>query len=973
MSPLSAEEPHASRSPRTRSRAVSRRSCRALLVHSAVVFGIAVPAQAATLRVPLDFGTIHEGLAAAAPDDTVLVAPGTYTDAVDGSFAFDPTRYCGRVEPRVTLRSEAGPGNTRIHAPQSEVFQTFALVAAAGGYAFQRQGRDEPWARIEGFTISADSGTTGGCAFVSTWVRITDCVFEGLTSAPRFEGDSTEGAAIRSINTDLQVYGTVFRDCSAAAGGAVRSRKDGASIHLLFQDCRFENCSGRAVELLGQSDGDFGAEFSGCEFLGNSGGAVLMTSGGFALRNCRVEGTTGAGAVRFANCRGAWIEDCTFVGNDSPDHAVVQVTGVAQDVEDGSKTIRTSVFRSNFGKTGCIDWSVVGGSVLRNLFIDNSGEVASAGSFSSSRLLEVAGNLFVENGPGELAAISSPERVASSCNVTWQNEGTLPAVAGYIEVDPQLCDPQAGVPTLAASSPCFAANRLGSCGDVGPLGTGCPHLGTTTVSVESAPPGRAVRIDGESHWTPTFATRLPGSVVSLGSESIQAGAAGERFVWESWSDAGEIVHDIEVAESPSLSTAAFSREFLLRTTSEGGGTASPVESWLQEGTSAVVTATPDVHRQFSLWTGSGPGSYTGSSNPAVVTMDGPVTEHATFSVASYPVTISTGAGGTASPPSGTFPAQSTLEIRATPGPAHGFATWVGSGDGSYSGPNPVATITVDGPITQLAAFSPIAAGFDFALSASETDPSVTVGQPANGWREIYFWVTCVDRGLAAFEAEVETDLVVEGFVPRNGVLDAGSGRRLLLAIPDCPSGEGVNFLLGSWNVFDSGGEICLVAAAESGNLAAVDCTLPDPLLWADPVVTGFNSLGSPPCVNGERGCTLAAADPVRLEWSSGEESATAVGVVETDVASPVPNPFDAGTTLRFSTERAGPVRVDIFDVHGRLVRRLLDRNLDAGQHEFRWDGRDERQVSVAPGVLFARFDLSGDVRIKKLVRIAGTR
>ena len=41
---------------------------------------VTVPVHAVTLRVPSEYGTINEGLSAAAFGDTVLVAPGTYTD-----------------------------------------------------------------------------------------------------------------------------------------------------------------------------------------------------------------------------------------------------------------------------------------------------------------------------------------------------------------------------------------------------------------------------------------------------------------------------------------------------------------------------------------------------------------------------------------------------------------------------------------------------------------------------------------------------------------------------------------------------------------------------------------------------------------------------------------------------------------------------------------------------------------------------
>lgn len=67
-----------------------------------------------------------------------------------------------------------------------------------------------------------------------------------------------------------------------------------------------------------------------------------------------------------------------------------------------------------------------------------------------------------------------------------------------------------------------------------------------------------------------------------------------------------------------------------------------------------------------------------------------------------------------------------------------------------------------------------------------------------------------------------------------------------------------------------------------------------------------------------------------------------------------PNPFNPSTTLRLQLERAGHLRLDIVDVNGRRVRRLLDRAVDAGPLAVDWDGRDDAGQTVATGVYLAR-------------------
>jgi hypothetical protein len=81
-----------------------------------------------------------------------------------------------------------------------------------------------------------------------------------------------------------------------------------------------------------------------------------------------------------------------------------------------------------------------------------------------------------------------------------------------------------------------------------------------------------------------------------------------------------------------------------------------------------------------------------------------------------------------------------------------------------------------------------------------------------------------------------------------------------------------------------------------------------------------------------------------------------------------PNPFRAGTSIRFVTPGAGPVAIRVFDAAGRLVRRLDD-HLAAGPHEVRWDGRDEEGRAVPSGVLFYEVSANGTRLKGRMVRL----
>lgn len=71
-----------------------------------------------------------------------------------------------------------------------------------------------------------------------------------------------------------------------------------------------------------------------------------------------------------------------------------------------------------------------------------------------------------------------------------------------------------------------------------------------------------------------------------------------------------------------------------------------------------------------------------------------------------------------------------------------------------------------------------------------------------------------------------------------------------------------------------------------------------------------------------------------------------------------PNPFNATTHLRFFLNHPTSVHVAIYNVQGQRVRTLVDTPLDAGVHQMRWDGRDERGHLVATGPYFVRFRIA---------------
>ncbi|MFQ5511166.1 MAG: M28 family peptidase [Candidatus Krumholzibacteriia bacterium] len=83
-----------------------------------------------------------------------------------------------------------------------------------------------------------------------------------------------------------------------------------------------------------------------------------------------------------------------------------------------------------------------------------------------------------------------------------------------------------------------------------------------------------------------------------------------------------------------------------------------------------------------------------------------------------------------------------------------------------------------------------------------------------------------------------------------------------------------------------------------------------------------------------------------------------------------PNPFNPATTIRFNVPEPGArATLKIYDVTGREVATLLDREWVVGRRAVRWDGIDRRGAPVATGIYFYRLQAAGRTISRKLAVI----
>jgi len=83
-----------------------------------------------------------------------------------------------------------------------------------------------------------------------------------------------------------------------------------------------------------------------------------------------------------------------------------------------------------------------------------------------------------------------------------------------------------------------------------------------------------------------------------------------------------------------------------------------------------------------------------------------------------------------------------------------------------------------------------------------------------------------------------------------------------------------------------------------------------------------------------------------------------------------PNPFNPVTKVAYSVKEAGPVTIEVYNVAGKVVRTLLDTDVDAGASGFVvWNGADDGGERCASGVYFYRINAAGFSESRKMIML----
>ncbi|HPS38772.1 MAG TPA: C25 family cysteine peptidase [Candidatus Cloacimonadota bacterium] len=131
---------------------------------------------------------------------------------------------------------------------------------------------------------------------------------------------------------------------------------------------------------------------------------------------------------------------------------------------------------------------------------------------------------------------------------------------------------------------------------------------------------------------------------------------------------------------------------------------------------------------------------------------------------------------------------------------------------------------------------------------------------------------------------------------------------------------------------------------------------------ASQVFTLSYAVGATP-VNIEDSITISSNDPtnpaiqisVTLNTAVDADDPTGVPLV-TKLDGNYPNPFNPETAISYSIKEAGPVRINIYNLKGQLVKTLVNTDQPAGNHRVVWNGSDNNGRGVASGIYLYRME-----------------
>lgn len=584
-----------------------------------------------------------------------------------------------------------------------------------------------------------------------------------------------------------------------------------------------------------------------------------------------------------------------------------------------------------------------------------------------------------------------------------------------------------------------------------------------SVTLATSPTGLTVFVNDTAYTAPAVFSWEAGTQQEIRVDSLSEGRPGSRYRFLTWNDSQLRERLFTVPVSPVTITASFSSEHYLDILSDYGQPEG--EGWYAEGDTAEIAVTSPVYltsderARFAAWWGSGEGAYSGSNRTALVPVNGPVSEQASWIMQyrlSLSVTPPAGGSITVTPSGSWFDTGTVIQLEAVPDTAmqFSFSAWHGDISGSD---NPLS-LSINSSLTVQAAFSnsdqlPPLFEFIYPPHAAKSvrrnsqlyfriyDPSPSSGIDVSSLTAVINSDTLISDGQLHSEhasLSIDEDRILTVMLDMNGHLTPGTNGVTITGSDymDNHFSKITLFNVIDEEIFDKqitsidaqGGSISIPNAlgtlsagltVPSGvylqpfHLTTGTCDPPGNLpenaepagavIYIGPVGHVFPDslvLQLPYTLNilHEVNASNPAEIPVYFysftadAWKEietfritsdyvymriGETGIYCFGDrhlthVDTSLNEPItpgngpmlrqnyPNPFNQSTCIPFSLIRESSIAVVMYDIRGRVIRRLIeDEAAAAGNHIIIWDGRDAGGSPVPSGVYIYSLTCNG--------------
>jgi len=271
--------------------------------------------------------TIRSAIDAAAPNDTIIVADGTYTGPGNRDINFG-----GKI---ITLRSENGPANCVIDC-QGQINQEHRAFYFNSGEGFDSV--------VDGFSIvNGYSSNFGGAIYCwGSSPTIKNCWFSHNTA-------EAGGALACRRNSRTRIIDCLIADNTAVSGGGIACQRTSPTI---INGCMIINnqaTNGGGIQCYDHSDAEISNSTIGGNTAQTGGGVICQNASDPTIRNTVLWGNQAqsGGGVGCKYTSNPKINNCTFNANQAD-----VLGGGIHSFEDSNPLVSNGIFWNDYAPLG---------------------------------------------------------------------------------------------------------------------------------------------------------------------------------------------------------------------------------------------------------------------------------------------------------------------------------------------------------------------------------------------------------------------------------------------------------------------------------------------------------------------------------------------------------------------------------------------------------------------------------------------